>query len=165
MKGLELKKELLTTLIDSLILEHQALILSALEAKDAATSEESKAENKYDTRGLEASYLAGAQSKRSKDMERAIHSLKTLKFVDVSKLKKISLTSIVKLEILESLKTKMIFILPYAGGNKILLNSMVYQVITPESPMGLQLINRSVGDVVILKNKNSSSEYEVLSLA
>ena len=37
--------------------------------REAATHEESKPENEYDTRGLEASYLAGAQSKRITETE------------------------------------------------------------------------------------------------
>ena len=38
---------------------------SARSAHEEATSEQSKAENKYDTRGLEAAYLAGAQSRQA----------------------------------------------------------------------------------------------------
>ena len=42
---------------------------AALIAYEAATNEESKPENEYDTRALEASYIAGAQAKRAGELE------------------------------------------------------------------------------------------------
>ena len=44
--------------------ELEVIKKSAEIAHDDATHEESRAENKYDTRGLESSYLAGAQMER-----------------------------------------------------------------------------------------------------
>ena len=66
------KKALIELVLIELKRQHQTLFNSALEAKSAATDEESKAENKYDTRGLEASYLAGAQAKRTTELEETI---------------------------------------------------------------------------------------------
>ena len=46
-----------------------ATIASAVNvATDGATNEESKPEGKYDTRALEASYLAGAQAERLREL-------------------------------------------------------------------------------------------------
>ena len=56
-----------------------ALLLTAAEvARQAATHEESKAENKYDTRGLEASYLAAGQARRAEEIRRALGAWRTL---------------------------------------------------------------------------------------
>ena len=44
--------------------DFEILKAAALATYEDATHEESKPENEYDTRGLEASYLAGAQGKR-----------------------------------------------------------------------------------------------------
>src|SRR6202012_89463 len=41
-------------------------------ARAEATHEQNKAENKYDTRGLEASYLAHGQSRQAAEIEAAI---------------------------------------------------------------------------------------------
>ena len=50
--------------------ENCAMLESTLNAVvDAATNTESKPENKYDTRALEASYLAGAQQERLNEMK------------------------------------------------------------------------------------------------
>ena len=43
-----------------------------------ATHEQSKAENKYDTRGLETSYLAHRQARQMMEMEAAITALKNM---------------------------------------------------------------------------------------
>ena len=58
------KTHLQTLIIDKLQAD-LAVAKDALKAShEAATHAESKAENKYDTRGLEAAYLADGQRKR-----------------------------------------------------------------------------------------------------
>ena len=47
-------------------------------ARAEATHESSKAENKYDTRGLEASYLARGQSRQAAELETAIAEFEKL---------------------------------------------------------------------------------------
>ena len=54
-----LLKEIVTSLEETLALLEKAARASHAEA----THESSKAENKYDTRGLEAAYLAGGQAR------------------------------------------------------------------------------------------------------
>jgi hypothetical protein len=50
-----------------------AVIAKAAEdAQRAATHEESKPENEYDTRGLERSYLARGQAQRAAEIQRSI---------------------------------------------------------------------------------------------
>ncbi|NBQ53974.1 MAG: hypothetical protein EBU49_10390, partial [Proteobacteria bacterium] len=58
------KSNLISQLLSAIDAECVVLNASVKAVVDAATNEESKAENQYDTRGLEASYLAGAQSER-----------------------------------------------------------------------------------------------------
>ena len=74
--------------MDKLLLQQQvcrrladdlALLLAAAEdARQAATHEESKAENKYDTRGLEASYLAAGQARRAAEIRAALAAWQAL---------------------------------------------------------------------------------------
>ena len=52
---------------------------AALTARAEATDEQSKAENKYDTRGLEASYLARGQSRQLAETEAALAELETMR--------------------------------------------------------------------------------------
>ena len=59
------KRELVNQIIQQLTGEVEVLFKAARAAHAEATHEQSKAEDKYDTRGLEASYLARGQSRQS----------------------------------------------------------------------------------------------------
>ena len=72
------KKKLIETLKKHLENELVLLKKAALATYEDATHEENKPENKYDTRALEASYLAGAQAQRVKDIEELISICKFL---------------------------------------------------------------------------------------
>ena len=62
MKKLEVVRHIIEALHDRLAVLEKAARASHAEA----THESSKAENKYDTRGLEAAYLAGGQARQAK---------------------------------------------------------------------------------------------------
>src|SRR5438874_4727706 len=67
-------KKIVTKLMDELDVYLRAAQFSRAEA----THESSKAENKYDTRGLEASYLARGQSKQALEIKSAITDFESL---------------------------------------------------------------------------------------
>src|SRR3954466_4202199 len=62
------KRRLVETIKTHLAEELATLMQAAKAAHEAATHEESKAEDQHDTRGLEASYLAGAQAQRAAEL-------------------------------------------------------------------------------------------------
>lgn len=161
--AIELKKTLMASILEALSANLETLISTAHEAKSAATNSESKPENKYDTRGLEASYLAGAQAKRSQDLEKVIFNLKSLKLGPFSKNAVVDLTAVVKLQV-NGEAIKYFFILPHAGGLKVSWDAKDFQVITPESPLGSQLKGKKIGDEFILKVKAQDTDYEILDL-
>ena len=59
------KKHLINQLILELKANHNTAITAAKRAHNTATDKENIAENKYDTLGLEAAYLAEGQAKRA----------------------------------------------------------------------------------------------------
>ena len=67
------------------LLEGQLAIMqaAATEARQNATGEETKSEGKYDTRAIEASYLAGAQSAQAENIAAAIGILKCLSLIHI----------------------------------------------------------------------------------
>lgn len=71
-----MKSAVVAAVLAKLEQELAQLRLSAKAAESAATDEESKPENEYDTRALEASYLAEAQLQRVAALERAVKALK-----------------------------------------------------------------------------------------
>src|SRR5437764_5325650 len=62
------KQDLLKRIIEALSDSLAVLEKAARAAHDEATHESSKAENKYDTRGLEAAYLAGGQARQAREI-------------------------------------------------------------------------------------------------
>ena len=66
------KEALIKKIVARLREELEAYFNAARTAHEEATHEQSKAENKYDTRGLEASYLAHGQSRQAAELEAAI---------------------------------------------------------------------------------------------
>lgn len=157
------KQKILDQLLLQLEANLAALVSSAFAAKEAATSEESKAENKYDTRGLEASYLAGAQAKRTDEFQLAIHKLKKLNLRTYTESSKVDLTAVVTVDVNGELK-KHFFILPIAGGTKVVVDNNEYNVITPDSLVGSSLCGKTLHDVFEIKINSRNFEYEILSI-
>ena len=62
------KKKLLEQIIDGLGDGLRVLEKAARASHAEATHESSKAESKYDTRGLEAAYLAGGQARQAREI-------------------------------------------------------------------------------------------------
>ena len=72
------KRTLVLTIIQQLTSELEVYFRAAQASRAEATHEQSKPENKYDTRGLEASYLARGQSKQAAEIEAAIADFEKL---------------------------------------------------------------------------------------
>ena len=139
-----------------------ALKAAALETYAAATGDESKPENKYDTRALEASYLAGAQAKRAADVEASLGIFKTLQPKDFTKSSRIESTALVELDL--DGKTVYVFIAPARGSLTVPFESKSVQVITPQSPLGEALLGLKVGDVAKIDKGTKQIEYEIVSV-
>ena len=73
------KRALIRKIVGQLTEELQVYFRAAAASRTEATHEQSKAENKYDTRGLEASYLARGQSKQAAEIQGAIAAFEKLK--------------------------------------------------------------------------------------
>ncbi|NQZ01391.1 MAG: GreA/GreB family elongation factor [Bdellovibrionales bacterium] len=136
---------------------------AAFAARDAAISEEAKAENKYDTRGLEASYLAGAQAKRASELRETISKLRKNKVRLYGEDEPIQGLALVTVES-EDGESKRFFIVPAEGGAKINVGSEVFFLVTPESPIGQSLWNLKCGDEFEFTLKGKKQFYEVLEI-
>lgn len=149
----------------SLFVELTRLIGVAKDGADrahaAATDKEAIAENKYDTRGLEASYLAHGQQER---MAQCIED--NALFDELYRTKQIgdevTLGAIVTLESDEGLRY--VLIGPSAGGIKLVCDEVEVLVITPQSPLGSALMGKCVDDEVCLNINNKSQHFEILAI-
>jgi transcription elongation GreA/GreB family factor len=156
------KKKLLQDMMDQLEKDRIALLEATQATLEAATHEENKPENEYDTRGLEASYLAGAQSKRVGEIEEALMSCKQIKLKDFSAKDPIASTAVIELE--SDGKKSWFFLMPKGGGISLKSEGKIIQVITGTSPLGEALQGLKIGDSAIVEMGRQEKEYEILSI-
>ena len=138
------KRALIKKITEKLVSELEVYFRAAHASRTEATHEQSKAESKYDTRGLEASYLARGQSKQAVELEAAIAEFAKLgvrKFADGDA---IAVGALVELE--HGGENSFYFIGPRAGGTEVLHDKKEILVITPQSPLGEQLMGKKSGD-------------------
>src|SRR5476651_1665733 len=112
------KRVLIKKIIAQLTSELEIYFRAAHASRAEATHESSKAENKYDTRGLEASYLARGQSKQATEIEAAIAEFEKLPVKKFGADDAIGLGALVELE--NGGEKLFYFIGPRAGGTEIL---------------------------------------------
>lgn len=158
----DFKQKILAKLLEKLESEMQVMISAALIAREAATHEESKAEDKYDTRGLEASYLAGAQAKRASELQRIIHSLQELEIEKFKKSTPITTTALV--EVVSNSKKTLYFVVPKGGGIQLEVEEKSIQILTPDSRLGKELMGKVSGDSFDLRIAEKINEYEITNI-
>ena len=156
------KRALIKKIIARLTDELEIYFRAAKFSRAEATHESSKAESKYDTRGLEASYLARGQSKQAAELEAAIAEFEKLPVKKFGAGEPIGLGALVELE--TGGENLFYFIGPRAGGTEILHEKKEILVITPQSPLGEQLLGKKSGDKLQLKFGGEIRAAEILSV-
>ncbi len=153
------KRELLDQIVARLQTELELLTTAALATHAEATDEENKAEDKYDTRGLEASYLAHGQSKAAEETAQALAHFQGIVPRDFAAHEPIGLGALVALD-----GAGRYFMGPRAGGTEIKLTSGSVLVITPQSPLGRQLLGRRQGDIVQFDVGGKRSDARIVAV-
>lgn len=156
------KRGLLERIRAHLSSELEALSAAALSTYEGATSEEAKAENKYDTRALESSYLAGAQARRVTEVQDMLVRYQALPVRSFDDDQPIAMTALVKLEC-EGADT-WYFIGPCAGGIKVEHEGRDVLVITPAAPLGKLLIGKQVGECVTTRGRDRARTHEIIEV-
>ena len=155
------KPQILTLIIERL----QADLMIAKDAlkasHDAATHAESKAENKYDTRGLEAAYLADGQRRRLGEIEAALNSYRNLT-VRSQQDEPIMIGALISLE--QNGMSRWLFLGPDAAGLRIDDRSVEILVISQRSPLGQALLGRREGDDVEVLVEGRRQYYEITAV-
>ena len=128
-----------------------------------ATHESSKAENKYDTRGLEASYLARGQSRQFAEIVQSIKEFEALPLRKFGPKDEIDLGALI--ELAGKSERSFYFIGPRAGGTEVVHEKKEVLVITPQSPLGSQLLGKKKGDRLQIELAGGRSDYQVVSVS
>ena len=138
------KTALVQKIIQHLAAELEHFAQSARAAHEEATHEQSKAENKYDTRGLEASYLAHGQNRQAAETAQSLQLFEHMEVRDFGPEEAADLCALVELD--WDGERALYFVAPRAGGTSITVGKREVLVITPHSPLGQQLAGRKRGE-------------------
>ena len=153
------KNTVLAALIEKLESDFKTLKHAALATYEDATHEESKPENKYDTRALEASYLAGAQAQRVADTAEILLFCQNLKIRNQNK---VGIGALV--EVISNEKINYFFYLPTGGGIMIQVDEKIISIISPASPLGKAIHGLEPGDIAEIEMNSIKKLYEIISV-
>ncbi|KRW61593.1 GreA/GreB family elongation factor [Pseudomonas sp. TTU2014-080ASC] len=159
MNKADLLNSVITQLQDDLDHAHKA----ALSAHEAATHEENIAENKYDTLGLEAAYLATGQARRYEEIRTALKQWKQLQLRPYSEEIGIQLGNLIQLTDTQD-RRRWLFLGPGGASMSLQHDGASIQVIGPQAPLGKALLGKAPGDEVDLRLASGVQEFEVLSV-
>lgn len=153
------KTALLQKIIAHLVEEAALYTKAARAAFEEATHEQSRADNKYDTRGLEASYLARGQSRQVAETEQALREFQAMTPRDFGPDDPVDLGALVELQ--GAKEKTLYFVGPRAGGTEIVHGKKEVMVITPQSPLGRELVGRRRGEKLRLEIGGTKASYTV----
>lgn len=116
-------------------------------ARDEAISEESRPENKWDTHSQEAAYLAEGQARLTREVGEAVGLIASLPIPEFRAGDRIALGALVHVD--TGRGAAAYFLAPRAGGVEVTVEGSTVLVVTPQSPLGRQLLGRRAGEEFI----------------
>lgn len=137
------KTEILKAILENMKTELQRQVAANAQASAGATHSESRAESKYDTCGLEASYLARGHAQQFKSLVAELQKLQAFLLPDCAGGPVVEGALI---EVKAYDEQMYFFLLPYGGGEEVVIDGVEVTVVTPESPVGGALVGKSPGD-------------------
>ncbi|MGE3610078.1 MAG: GreA/GreB family elongation factor [Bacteriovoracaceae bacterium] len=156
-----MKELLLKELINKAKAELSDLEQAALVQKEYATDQEFKSESKYDTRALEASYLASAEAKRVEELKLEIQILEEVDLNQSKRLGEISIGALV--ELLHQEQKRFYFLIPTAGGTLLNIQGTPVVVVSVFSPIGDALMGLKAGEDFEVETPRELRSYQVIS--
>jgi transcription elongation GreA/GreB family factor len=155
------KQHILTKIKQELDLKYDQAKAAVKEAYASATDKENIAENKYDTTGLEASYLVQGQARRLQEMERSITAFDQMTIPSTPP-QTVALGTLLTVE--ENGQSGVFFVGPEAGGLKLQCEGIEVMVITANSPIGQSLFGKKTGDSVEVTIGRKTKTYIIKQL-
>jgi len=139
------KTEILQALVEKLETDLAKATDAAIDSAESATHEESRSEGKYDTRGLETSYLASGQARYAVELREGLAAVKRFHAPAFSSSDPIALGALVTTLSPQGRETY--FLVPGIGGIEVGDNTDApVTVVSSKSPIGSALIGKRVGD-------------------
>ncbi len=156
------KEKILKILINNVQNELNGLKAAYDSTHSLMTAPDMKSEGKYDTRGIEAGYLAGAQKVRVAELEGDLEMLKEIKPRAFKKDEEVAIGALVELQLND--QKKKYFISPTAGGTLVDIDGEGILVISVFSPIGSEALSLKVGEIFELETKTTPREYKIIGI-
>lgn len=155
------KNLILKHLIENLNRELHDAEAAAHSVKDLVTADDLKSEGKYDTRAIEASYLASAQNKRVEEIKLDIQMLEEIELPEPpSETIQLGSLALVKCNNQE----KYYFISSTSGGSILQLDGHFILVISVFSPIGNEALGLKAGESFEVETPKETRTYDIVKV-
>lgn len=158
------KTKIIKLIICKLTEQYNNAVAATQQAHDTATHVENVAENKYDTLGLEAGYLAFGQSQRVAENAANLEAWNDMKTSTLSSQDPIKIGALITL-LDEHDRKLVLFLGPANGGIKIQEHKQEITVVTTGAPLGKALIGKYEDDEFELRLGDKTKQFSVESVA
>jgi hypothetical protein len=138
------KSEIVQLILDRLREEFESRSRVSKITREGGNDAESKAEGKYDTLAIEENYLADGLARQALSAAEAIAEIEKMPLRIFAGDAPIDLGALVEIEFPGA--REWFFLAPSGGGTEVPHEGTTVTAITPESPLGSQLIGSRVGD-------------------
>jgi transcription elongation GreA/GreB family factor len=156
------KARLIDRLRELLREEHAAAERLARGTAEAANHPEARPENDKDTRKIELSYLAAGQAARAQELEAALGRVTALQYRSYTDRDAFEVGALVTLDYGD--KERRVLLCPAGGGLKLSDGQGEVSVVTPQSPLGRELLGKRVGDSLELKVEGRLRDIEIVGV-
>jgi hypothetical protein len=142
------KAAILNAIVEAIRSEFDTLRTTSQKTRAAGNDGESKAEGKYDTRSTEDNYLADGLARQALAAAQAASAYEGFVPPSFDRNTPIDLGALVQLAFPD--EAHWFFLGPAGGGIEVTAEGTQITVLTPESPLGQQLIGRKAGAMTAL---------------
>lgn len=157
------KPEIHQRFMDQLASELASITSAARASFATATSEEHRAENKYDTFKLESSFLARGQARRVDELTEALDSLQMLPLKALPGGSRIQLGALIRLDAGDG-KPRTLLFGSAAGGETLTMDGEEITIVTSRSPLGQAVLGKTAGDAFDMPIGSTTHTFRVRSV-
>ena len=140
------KQDLVHQLTARLEERERVMLAAARETAENATGEETRSEGKYDTRAIEAGYLAGAQQAQAEKITEDLALIRGMSLRDYTQADPIAVGALVETDL--NGETQFFLLSPAAGGETLEFLGCETTVLAPDAPLFRELLGKSAGDTL-----------------